>query len=227
MSWVWVNERAEPASGPSFNAAVDVDACATATPRCWAPPSSALERLAQVREAARQVLAHALRGRGLIAALERADDRVVLRGGALDPGGLAHVDLLVAQQRALDRKQRGEQVLVAAAGRERAVELVVGRDGRGRIVARGAEARVGAPQRVQRRRVEWRRLAHREALEHDDGRVEPARLADRQRGGAEHSVRDAIDDAVELERRERRPGRGGADAEPLGHRGDLERLAGR
>ena len=81
---------------------------------------------------------------GMVPALERPDDLVVLRGRALDPRRLAHVHLLVAQQRALDGAQHREQRLGGAAGGEPRMEVVVGQH-RGGGVARPRRACAGWP----------------------------------------------------------------------------------
>ena len=95
--------------------------------------ASGLEASARWRPAC-QVLAHALGGPRAVAALERAMMASCRATERSTRSGVAHVDLLVAQERSLDRTQRVEQHLVCAGGGELGVELVVGEDRSGRVV---------------------------------------------------------------------------------------------
>src|SRR5262245_50383188 len=67
-----------------------------------------LELRGEVRQRAREVLAHQVGGPGVVAGLQRGDDLVVLGRRPLDAVGIEHVRPLVGNERALDRAQDGQ-----------------------------------------------------------------------------------------------------------------------
>ena len=106
------------------------------------------------------------------------------------------------------------------------MEVVVRGNRRRGIVPGSLQTLVGRSERLERGVVERRRLAHGEALQHDHRRVEPPRLGHRKGDRSEHAVGDALDEAVLLQRLERRRRRLAADAEPNRHCVHVERLVG-